>query len=104
MDKAEIKRGMKMARQTADERYVMRSEYSSGTTVTTAASGLQLAIGDKQPVNKSVWLDTSNYASVNGAIATYSPTESEGNVKFVVSDTEPTDTSVAWINTSAIRR
>lgn len=66
----------------------------------TSVTGLQLAIGDNQPVNKSAWLETSKYSSVNGAIQTYSPSANSGNIEFVVSDTEPADTSVAWINTS----
>lgn len=104
MDKSEIKRGMKMARMVHDAlldgRFVKRSELNSDTGVATATCGLQLAIGDNQPVNKSVWLDTSKYSSVNGAIQTYSPTVSGGNLQVVTGDIQPTDTSVAWINTS----
>lgn len=72
----------------------------SNANSNTSVTGLKIAIGDNQAVNKSVWLDTSDYASVNGAIATYSPSANSDNIEFVVSDTEPTDTNVAWINTS----
>lgn len=73
---------------------------SSDTKIVSVTGGLQLAIGDNQPLNKSVWLDTSDYASENGAIQTYSSPVSGGNMKFVASDTKPSDTSVAWINTA----
>ena len=104
MNKEEIKRGMKMARMVQDAlldgRFVRLSELNSDTAVSTVTNGLPIAIGDNQPVNKSVWLDTSKYSSENGAISTYSPTAKGGSLQFAVSDTQPTDTSVAWINTS----
>ena len=78
----------------------LNGNISSDTKIVYVTGGLQLAIGDNQPVNKSVWLDTSKYSSVNGAIATYS-LSLDSSSSITVGDTELTDTSVAWINTSA---
>ena len=86
MNKPEIMRGMKMARKGADNRYVLREEYDTNTTV---SSGVQIAIGDTQPVNKSFWLDTSDYASIQGATQTYGITLTDSDSAVTIGNTKP---------------
>lgn len=68
MNKAEIKRGMKMARkkhdQLLDQRFVTKNEYNSGTAVANA-SGLKISVGTTQPTDtKTIWINTTNYWGV----------------------------------------
>ena len=97
MEKQEILRGMTMARMVQDrlnnQKYVTREEYDCDTKV------VQIAVGDTNPTNASLWFDTSDYVSIQGETPTN--TTNINNSNFI-SNTRPTENDVLWFNTLEI--
>lgn len=101
MKKEELLRGMKLARMVndnlSDKKYVLRREFNTDTTV---SSGVQIAIGDSQPLDKSFWFDTSDYASIQGSIETFTLTAENFDSAVEVGNTQPTAENILWFDTS----
>lgn len=72
---------------------------SNAHSDTTISSGVQITIGDSQPLNKSFWFDTSDYASIQGAIETFTLTAENFDSAVEVGDTQPTYKNI-WFDTS----
>ena len=73
---------------------------SDGNAHDGLSGGVQIAIGDTQPVNASLWFDTSEYASIQGETPTQIITISKSDTPIIISDTKPTENNILWLDTS----
>lgn len=80
-----------------------KSGVSSDTTVVTVSGGsggFAFSYGDTQPVVKSLWLDTSEFVSIQGETPTQTIFLENAEDMLIVSDTQPDKNDCLWLDTS----
>ena len=99
----ELKEKLENLEEISTDTFVTQSELDNKLATVSGGSsggGFTFAVGDTQPVKASMWLDTSDFVSIQGSTATKTFSFDSSQPPITVSSTKPEGRNILWLNTS----